>query len=196
MTIHDVIQGSFEWQELRKGRITASHAQTIGANGKGLETYISDLMAEYYSLEQDEAYTNEDMERGTAYEDTARSAYELTTGETVKQVGFIEHDEYIGCSPDGLVGEDGGIEIKCLNNRNHFGLVMGAEIKSKHVWQIQMCLYLTGRKWWDYVAYNQNYAKSLIIRRVEPDKERFEKLEKGFEKAKKLIQEIKQKYGN
>lgn len=194
MITHLVEQGSSEWFELRKSRLTASHAQAIGSNGKGLETYITELMADYYSIVSETGYTSEDMERGNELEDIARSAYELTTGETVKQVGFIERDEYVGVSPDGLVGEDGGIEIKCLNNRNHFALVMGCPIDTKHVWQMQMCLYITGRKYWDYVCFNPNYAHSLFIQRITPDEEKFKKLEEGFKKGKELIQSIKKKY--
>lgn len=188
MNILEMEQGSEEWREARKGRITASHAQAIGSNGKGLETYI-----EKYAINT-ERYTSEDMERGNELEDTARKLYELETGNEVKQVGFIERDEYVGCSPDGLIGENGGIEIKCLNDKNHFHLSITEKIEKKHLWQIQMNLLITGRKWWDYVAFNPNLPKELVIIRIEPDKEMQEKLEEGIERGTKLINAIKQKY--
>lgn len=194
MIIHEVEQGSVEWHSLRKGRMTASHAQEISANGKGLETYILTLMAKYYSSAEPENYTNEHMERGNELESQARAMYELEHGLTVDEVGFVEIDEYVGCSPDGLIGEDGGLEIKCHDDKKHFDLATGGKIDSKYLWQVQMNLMLTGRKWWDYVAYNPNFEKSLIVHRIEPDEKMHKKLTIGFEKGKELINTYKEKY--
>lgn len=185
-------QGSQEWLDIRKGKMTASHADAIGNNGKGLETYILNLMAEKYSNGEKIDYKNPDMERGHELEDQARSIYAINTGAEIKQVGFIEHSEFVGCSPDGLVGDDGMLEIKCPSDVIYFQhLLKGEEaIDSKYIWQMQMNLLITGRKWIDYVAYNPNYEKSSFIFRIFPNKEKFEKLEAGFLIGEKRIKEI------
>lgn len=175
--------------------MTASNAQAIGNCGKGLETYIYQLLAEKHSIADKELYTNSHMERGTLLEPQAREIYELENGAVVQEVGFIELDEYIGCSPDGLIGEDGGLEIKCKSDEKFFRhLVRGeAELESAYVWQVQMNLLITGRKWWDLVVYNPNFKVSTIVHRILPDKEKHEKLLAGFAEGKKLIQEIESK---
>lgn len=196
MQIHkDIIQGTPEWHAIRKGKMTASHAQEIGNNGKGLETYIFQILAAEYSSGEVEFYSNKNMERGTELEDAARSMYELETGATVDQVGFILHNDFVGCSPDGLIGNDGGIEIKCHDDVSHFKMLVNGskEIDSKYLWQIQMNLLITGRQWWDYVAYNPNFKQSLIITRVLPDREKHNALLNGFVAGEIRMKSIKSK---
>jgi len=180
-------QRSEEWFEVRRGKMTASNAQAIAANGKGLESYIYALMTEKYSNNR-EIYTNGDIERGIELEESARMTYEIER-EKVEEVGFIELDEYVGCSPDGLVGEDGGIEIKCVNDVNFFKLMVDGEkaIDAKYRWQSEMCMLVSGRKWWDLVFYNPNFDNNLLIFRVEPSLANREKLIMGIEKGKKII---------
>jgi putative phage-type endonuclease len=189
MKIHTFEQLSPEWFAIRKGKMSASHAQAIATNGKGLETYILELMAEYYSTGEKEQYTNKDIERGLELEETARAMYELETGETVEQVGFIEYDEYTGCSPDGTT-KDGLIEIKCLNDKNHFQLLLDGKIETKYLWQIQMQLYITNKKWCDFVAYNPNFKQNLYIKRIKPDNKQQEKIKAGLEAGKLKIKDI------
>lgn len=194
MKIHKIDQRSDEWFAIRIGKMTASNAQCIGANGKWLESYIYALLTEKYSSHK-ESYTNRDIERGIELEDQARMTYEIENA-SVETVGFIEQDEYVGCSPDGLVGEDGGVEIKCVNDVNFFKLIVNGEkeIESKYIWQVQMCLMITGRKWWDLVFYNTNFDKNMLIFRITPEMMKQEKLIVGIEKGKKLINELTQKY--
>ena len=191
MIIHDMEQRSDEWFEVKRGKLGASHAQAIQAQGKGLDTYILELMAEYYSNGVTESYTNENMERGNELEAQARAIYELETGNEVQEVGFVEYDSYVGCSPDGMVGEEGLVEIKCPTNKVFFAYMLDGKIDTKYWWQMQMQLMITGRKWVDYVVYNPNYDKSIIIQRVEPDPEAFNKLFQGFEVARFSIDKIK-----
>jgi len=190
MKIYTFPQQTDEWFEIKKGKMSGSEAQAIGNNGKGLETYIYKVVASLYGKE--ESYTNPDMERGNELEDEARILYSLETSQEIQQVGFIELDEYTGCSPDGLVDKDGGIEIKCPNNVNYLKLLINKEeaIDTAYMWQIQMNLLITSRKWWDFVAYNPNFESSIIIIRIFPDEEKFKKLEEGFEKGKALIKEM------
>lgn len=187
-----ILQGSDEWKALRKGKMTASNAQAIGNVGKGLDTYILDLMADSLSSGEFENYTNAHMERGNDLEASARSIYELETGQTVEQVGFVDYNDFVGCSPDGLIGEDGGIEIKCQADKKHFRLILNGEkeIDSSYVWQVQMNLLVTGRQWWDFVGYNPNFEKSLVIHRILPDPAMHAKLLEGFKVGEQKIKEI------
>ena len=199
MKIHKKFeQGSPEWIEIRKGKMTGSNAQAIGNCGKGLETYIYSLMSEYYSSGLIDYYSNKDIERGNELEEQARGIYELEKGVKVDQVGFVEYDEYCGCSPDGLVGENGGIEIKCLNDAKHFKMILNKEkeIESKYLWQIQMNIALTGRKWWDFVAYNPNFQDNILIFRMKPDQEKIDKIWEGLKVGTEKIKEIKNSINN
>lgn len=196
MQIHKVEQKTDEWYALRRGRLTASEAQAIGNNGKGLETLVLCLMAEKYASVQEEKYNNGDMDRGNELEAQARSIYELERGVTVEQVGFISEGDYAGCSPDGLIGEDGGIEIKCPNNVKYFSLLLNGEkaIDTAYIWQVQMNLLLTGRKWWDLVFYSPNYTESMKVFRIVPDKKMHEALKEGLKIGELKIKEIEKKY--
>lgn len=198
MIIHNFEQVSPEWFEIRKGKLTASHAQAIATCGKGLDTYVDKTMAEYYSNGEKEHFSNKHTERGNELEDQARSIYSFNTGNQVDVVGFIEHNEYIGCSPDGLIRTEGGTEIKCLDDYGYFLHLKNGEkeIDSGHMWQIQMCLLITGREWWDHIIYNPNFDKSIIIYRIYPNQEMFKKLLVGFEVGIEKIIAIKKLLSN
>lgn len=191
----DLVQGTPEWHAVRKGKLTASHAQEIGNCGKGLDTYIMEVLANEYSSGEIEFYSNKDMSRGTELEPSARAIYELENDCQIEQVGFIEYNDFIGCSPDGLIGEDVGIEIKCHADVGHFKMILkGAEeIDSKYMWQIQMNLLITGRKLWKYIAYNPNFQKSLLVFDILPDPVMHEKLLAGFKLGEEKIKAIKSK---
>lgn len=189
----EIIQQSPEWFNMRKGKMTASHATAIGNNGKGLETYILEMMAESFSSAEKEQYSNEHTNRWNELEPQARSLYELETMNTVDQVSFIEYNEFIGCSPDGLIWEDGWLEIKCPSDVKFFKMILDwteKSIDSDYIWQVQMSLLITKRKWWDLCFYNPNYEKSLIIFRILPDEEKFKKLEEWFSIGINKIKEI------
>jgi len=190
MKIHEIEQQSPEWFNVRKLKATASHATAIGNCGKGLDTYVLEIVAEYLSSADKEQFSNKHTDRGNELEPQARAIYELTTGKDVKQVGFIEYNDYVGCSPDGLIDDDGVLEIKCIDDVGYLKMLLGEEISSDYQWQIQMNLLITGRKWWDFVAYNPNFKQSIIIKRVVPDKDKQEKLSNGFILAENKIKEI------
>ena len=195
MKIHELEQGTSEWFDVRKGKMTASHAQAIGNIGKGLDTYILELMAEYFSTGEKEQFSNKHTDRGNELEPLAHDLYELKTGDKVKQVGFMEHSEYVGFSPDGLIGEDGGLEIKAIDDVKYLKHLLNgeSEIDTAHIWQIQMGLMLTQRKYWKLVVYNPNFKKSLCIYTILPDAEKHTALLAGIAVGIKKIQEIKQK---
>lgn len=173
-------QQSDEWFEVKKGKFSASDATAIQANGKGLDTLVYKKAAELLGAEDQDQYTNPDMERGNETEDIARTAYEIQTGNKVEQVGFIEDDSGMyGCSPDGLVGEDGGVEFKCHRGYKYIELAITKEIDKAYRDQIQMNMMVTGRKWWDYVGYNEDIDKPIIIR-LDADPEVHAKLKAGL----------------
>lgn len=193
MKTYTMDQRSDEWFNIRKGKLTASNAQPISANGKGLETYVYQLLAEKYS-NNTEHYTNADLERGIELEDSARMTYEIEN-EKVKEVGFVG-DEFIGCSPDGFVGKDGGIEIKCPNDIRFFRILVDGEkaIDTAYLWQVQMTLYITKREWWDLVFYNPNFNNNILVFRITPDLAKQEKLQIGINKGIELIKKLNKIY--
>jgi len=194
ITYHKVDQGSDEWLELRKGKLTASNATPIGANGAGLKTYCKQIALETIGHTKDN-YVNEVIERGNILEPTGRLAYELEKGVTINEIGFITNDKYpnTGISPDGLIDVVGGAEIKARNNEKHFSLIIG-ESKEIPFNQIQMSLLITEREWWDFISFNPNLSKPLFIKRIYPDLKYFEKLKVGFEVGNKLIKEYIELY--
>lgn len=194
MKIHNFEQRTEDWYNIRKGKMTASNADTIIANGKGLETYIYNLMAEYYSSAEKENYINADMQRGIDLEPEARLEFEFYTNLDVQEVGFIEYNEFIGVSPDGLIGDDGLIEIKCPNDSVYFKLLLSDNIKPEYISQMQMQLYVTDRQYCYFVSYNPNFEKSLYIKKITRDEEMIEKLKKGLDKGTDLIKEIKKNF--
>lgn len=196
MKIYNIEQWTDEWFAIRKLKMTASHWQEIGNCGKWLDTYTHNLMAEYYSSWEREKYTNPHIERWNELENQARQMYEFENWVTVDQVWFIEYNEYVGCSPDWLIWEDWGIEIKCQDDKKHFAMILDGKIDSKYIRQIQMNLLITGRKWRDFVSYNPNYIQWLIVSRIEPNEEMFEKLKEWFKKWEEIIKGIKSKLAN
>lgn len=194
MKIYNFEQRTEDWYNIRKGKMTASNAETIIANGKGLETYIYNLMAEYYSSAEKENYINADMQRGIDLEPEARLEFEFYTNLDVQEVGFIEYNEFIGVSPDGLIGDDGLIEIKCPNDSVYFKLLLSDNIKPEYIAQMQMQLYVTDRQYCYFVSYNPNFEKSLYIKKITRDEEMIEKLKKGLDKGTELIKEIKKNF--
>ena len=155
----DIDQGSVEWHLLRLGIPTAStsrimtkkkHEYAAGAKG-----YIAELMAEtMLGQPLDSGATTDFMVRGTEMEPEARNWYELTRGVEVRQTGFLmSYDGTEGGSPDGLVGDEGGLEIKCYGAKHHMEHLLGLDEGAVDP-QVQALMRLTGRKWFDVVAYN------------------------------------------
>ena len=194
MLIHEMEQRSDEWHAVRVGKITGTSFTTM-ANGKKdtIEKLCLQTAAEKLTGRSCESgYTNAAMENGCETEALGRQAYEATQLVHVAEVGFIELDEYIGCSPDGMVG-DGGFELKCPMAHTHLGYLLDPEtLPKKYKWQVQGFLWVTGRAWIDVVSFNELFPpdKQLLIVRVLPDADAFEKLEAGADYCRKRIAEI------
>ena len=176
--IIDCMQGSPAWCAARAGRLTGSVASAILATLKtGGEPAARRDLRTQLALERitggpiaEDSYTNADMARGTALEPAARAAYEQRSGALVRQVGFLQHPELLaGCSPDGLIDEDGLLEIKCPRPANHLRLVRaGTVVPSEHLPQITHNLWIAGADWCDYVSYCPLFPAplDLIVIRV------------------------------
>ena len=168
MRISNFEQGSQEWLESRLGRPTASNfSKLITPTGKpssSADAYINELIAQKITGELPEFYTNAAMDRGNELEPAAKTLYELMHDVEVVEVGLCLHDTFeCGASPDGLVGNDGGIEIKCPLPHTHVSYLRDGKVPSKYIPQIQGCLWITEREWWDFMSYNPS-MQDLIVR--------------------------------
>lgn len=153
--IIDCEQNSPEWIAARCGVVTASRFKDILAKGEGrMRTrYLHDLAAEICrGWPEDDGYSNTHMERGHAMEDEARRIYALLTDNEPQRVGFIK-DGRIGCSPDSLIGDDGGLEIKSALGHIQIERLKRGALPGEHAAQVQGSMWVTGRAWWDYCSY-------------------------------------------
>ncbi len=170
MTIIECDQRSDLWFSSRLGRLTASNLGDAFATTKsGFSTSRRNLrlrlvLERLTGKSQESGYTNAAMERGILLEPEARAAYEAESGLLVDTVGFIIHDELLtGASPDGLIGEDGGIEIKCPGAAAHLDYLRG-EIPNDYKLQVIHSLWLTGRQWWDFASFNPDFPDPLMLK--------------------------------
>jgi len=179
-------QGTEAWQAQRRGKVTASRvADVIKKTKSGYSTsrknYAAQLLCERLTGKTAEGFSNAAMAWGIEKEPEARVAYEFMKNATVEQVSFVDHPSIAmsGASPDGLVGEDGLIEIKCCNTATHLEALMSGEIDPDYITQIQWQLACTGRKWCDYVGFDPRLPAhlQLFIKRIERDQRTIIELE-------------------
>lgn len=172
-------QGSREWLDTRAGRLTGSRFAVVMGKGATRDDLLRDLAWERYTGRALETYQNDAMRRGTELEPEARDWYSFTTGQRVRQFGFITHTDYdfIGISPDGLVADDGMVEIKCPGRRAHMEVLESRKVPAKYRWQVQGQLWVARRKWADFVSYHPEHDG--VILRVEADEEKQKELEAG-----------------
>ena len=172
----DLIQGTDEWLEARRGILTAS---TIGqlitpsrrqtASNDKSRALVTQLVTERITGETEPVYVSRDMERGTYFEPFARDLYAEHYA-PVQEVGFMIRTidgNRLGYSPDGLVGDDGLIEIKCPRPSNHVRTIIGNEVPIYNMAQVQTGLLVTGREWADFISYSPGLP--LFVKRVTPD---------------------------
>ena len=195
MQIIDCEQGSYDWHALRAGRFTATDAKAVKVHGEGLDTLAYQIASFKITGQLPDIISTPAMERGKMLEPIARSTYEEVTGQEVKTVGFSAQDDFVVCSPDGLVGENGLIEIKCKTNSHHLFAVANHWVDPKHEWQMQFQMLVTGRQFCDYVLFNPEFApNSIYIRTIERNEEMIGKLQEGLEIGRKLVQEAIDKF--
>lgn len=166
--------GTDEWWAARLGKVTASRIADATArikNGWGASraNYMAELIAERLTGTQAENYTNAAMQWGIDHEAEARTAYEFYTDLTVDPSGFIVHPKIpsAGASPDGEVGTDGLVEIKCPNTATHIDTLLGLSLPEKYVKQMQWQMACTGAAWCDFVSYDPRMPENmrLFVRR-------------------------------
>ena len=169
-------QRSEEWFQARLGKVTASRVADVLAKIKSGESasrrnYKIQLVSERLTGERQESYINQAMQDGIDREQFARERYVQQYGE-VEEVGFVKHPTLeAGASPDGMVGDDGILEIKCPMGSTHTETLMTQDVPSRYIPQIQFQLLVTDRKWCDFVSYNPMFPEHLqvFVKRVEAD---------------------------
>lgn len=180
MIILDCEQGTPEWDNARLSIPTSSKFKDIittkGTISKTRKKYLYIKAGERISGEKRETYKNGFMDKGHERENESRELYEFVNDVKVKQVGFCFFDEKkeFGCSPDGLVGEDGGFENKNAEADIQLERLEEGWTGMEHYQQVQGNLYVTGRKWWDLVSYSRGLQPLTI--RFERDEEFIKKL--------------------
>ena len=153
-----IAQGTPEWLAERAGKVTASmiSAVLMKPETAGYRDYQAQLVAELLTGKpQGSDYSNANMVYGTETESLARSAYEVHTDFVVDEVGLCQHPTIIrsGASPDGLVGTDGLVEIKCPKVKTHIDYLLAGVVPSKYKNQMMYQMACTGRQWCDFVSY-------------------------------------------
>jgi len=179
--IENLIQGSPEWFAARCGKVTASRiadviAKTRSGWGASRTNYMAELIAERLTGKTADSYTNAAMQWGLDTEPQARAAYEFFTDAEVVKVGLVVHPSIIesAASPDGLVGSDGLVEIKCPNTATHIDTLLNGTIPDKYVVQMQWQMACSGRKWCDFISFDPRLPQKLclFVRRFECDDQR------------------------
>lgn len=168
-------QGTQEWREARLGKVTASRvadvvARTKSGWGASRDNYMAELVAERLTGVAYEGFTSAAMQWGTDTEPYARDAYQFYQGVSVEEVGFVQHPSInmAGASPDGLVGDDGLVEIKCPNTSTHISTLRRRNVPEKYATQMQWQMACTGRQWCDFVSFDPRMPEELrlFVRRV------------------------------
>lgn len=189
-------QGSNEWKAARLGKLTASRmadavARTKSGWGASRANLMATLMVERLTGQPADSYTNDAMKWGTETEPQARSAYSFITDADVEQVGFIDHPKIAmsGASPDGLIGADGALELKCPNTATHIEFLLSGTIPDKYQKQMTWQLACMERVWCDFVSFDPRLPVDLQIKIVRfiPSKDEITELEK---QARDFLKEL------
>ena len=195
MTYYDIEQNSDEWMALRCGKFTASMFKDLFAK-ETTQTYqdaIYKIVFERLTGEVPESFSNDWMQRGHELEQEASDWYSLTTGYEVLNGGFFKLSDWIGASPDGLIGDNGLIEIKCPKFSTQIDYLLKRELPKNYYYQVYGQLLVTDRQFCDFIAYHPKF-KNLIIR-IERDKEVdkmiLEKLDKAIKEVETIINKLK-----
>lgn len=191
---HDLEQGSDAWHEIRLEIPTASEMNNLvtptgkQASGAKVQAYACDIASQRVNKCIEDNFESFAMQKGHFHEEYARDAYN-DNYDTVSECGFIIQNFgvfKIGCSPDGLVGEDGGIEIKSREAKFQVATIVADEVPKEYMNQCQTFLLVTGRAWIDFVQYSTGMP--LFVKRVFPDRERHAVIYKAMEAFELLVQ--------
>lgn len=192
-------QRTEDWFAARLGKVTASKISDVMAKTKtgysaSRENYMAQLIVERLTNTKAESFSNAAMEWGTNQEPFARAAYEVKTGVLVEEEGFVLHPsiEMAGASPDGLVGTNGLVEIKCPNTATHIDTLLTQKIADKYILQMQFQMACTDRLWCDFVSFDPRMPEKnqIFIKRVERDSKLITEIEGEITK---FLGELEQK---
>lgn len=188
MDAYLIEQGTDEWKRLRLGKVTASRISDVMARtktgwGASRASYAAQLVTERLTGCPQDSYVNAAMAWGTATEPEARRAYEFFADRDVIQVGFIDHPTIpnAGCSPDGLIGSDGLVELKCPTSATHIDTLLNGKFADRYVKQAMWQMACTGASYCDLASYDPRLPERmrLFVKRVERDNEMVAEIEEA-----------------
>lgn len=203
--VEPAAQGSGAWLYERCGFITASRFKDVldytkaGKPGAKRTAYLWEIVIERLTGQPCDHYTNAAMEWGSDQEQHSRMAYEAHSGHMVEEVGFLKHPivEMVGGSPDGLIGEDGGFESKSpFNSAIHLATCLDG-MPEDHMAQVQGCMWITGRQWWDFASFDPRMPAplNLYVQTIPRDEEYITRLEAAVitfnDEARALLARLK-----
>lgn len=191
-------QRSPEWFAARLGIPSASRFGDIMATTRtgysaSRKNYAAELATERLTGVKEEGFTTSSMQWGIDNEPVARLQYSLASGNDVEETGFWVHDDLtVGASPDGLIGEDGQVEIKCPNTATHIETLRKGEVPYQYIWQVQGQMWITGRKWCDFISFDPRLPENaqMMVVTVDRDEAMIERLEKEVKDFLKEVEEI------
>lgn len=198
-------QGSPEWHAQRAGKFTGSKLVNVVARNKktgeklkAWDDLVWSIAVERITGIQDEGFDSYATRWGKEVEPFAREAYELATGNFVDQVSFIEHPVYafVGVSPDGLIGDDGGLEMKAPKNSIIHLQRFDTGMPEEFIPQVQGCMWVTGRQWWDFVSFDPRMPEKLRMLRltIKRDEDYIRKLEAAVLEAEPVVAALVEKF--
>lgn len=175
MIVHTMPQRSDAWYQCRCGKFTASDFEVLMPSARqSMDDFNKTQMAIIYRVAAERmtgqpmggGFVSQAMQHGMDFEDEARVSYMLETGYNVHEVGFVELDEWTGCSPDGLIDDpqgeawNGGLEIKCPNSDTHLRYLRNPkDLEYDYYWQCMGGMFCTGRRWWDLYSYDPRFER-------------------------------------
>lgn len=194
----DLEQGSDEWNQRRRAVLTASNISKILTPAKLQITKSTGYLYNFCRQKLDDMpygeFSTRHTDRGHIEEEIALQIYEAKHG-GLKRCGFVEntlHGYKIGCSPDALIGDDGGVEVKSFTPNVQFGNIIEDKIDNKHMLQVQMTLFVTQRKYWKLIY--QSSGTEQIITHVLPDTEKQAKIKEACRDFYSRVDDVMEKY--
>ena len=187
---YDIEQGSDEWHLLRCGRFTASGISNLfmGKSTAGYNNYINSVVyGRLFNETSEDSFSNEWTIRGLELEPEAINHYELETFNKINRVGFVELNSWVGCSPDGLLGEDGLIQIKCPKYSTQIDYHLKGQIPKNYYYQIQGEIYITGREWNIFYSYHPKLKP--FVKKVKRDDKLISEIETKLNESIQIVKD-------
>jgi exodeoxyribonuclease (lambda-induced) len=176
MKIYNMAQGSEEWNEVRRGKITASKMSCVISAGEARSTYMNKLISQIITGDIEPHFCSQAMKWGIEKEPLALDIYGAVNGVSVQLVGFVEKNNFIGVSPDGML-EDGLVEVKCPNTETFIEYFKKGTLPAKYKAQVNCQMWVCEKSWCDFVVYDPRIVKGYWEVRVDRDDEYIDKME-------------------